>query len=535
MSGTEGMALHTQLRRDGADGAQGLGQGQEPGDASPRLFPLAFLLALGVALLPIATSQTRPLLDWPNHLARMHVLRDIGDSPLLQQIYDVRWRPVPNLAMDLIVPFLGRVMSLETAGRIFIGLSFLLLAGGTALVHRQLFGRFSYWPLLAFLFLYDRTFLLGLVNYLFGLGLALVAFAAWLALARHPAWLRLLVSSLASLALYLSHLFAFGVYGLAVAGFELGRIARAAGGGERRRALAGLPLAALQAVIPLLLFFRQPHDPIADHMNFGPYLRKADLLFTILDNYARLFDFACFAGLLLLFLWACQRHLVRFAPAIIGPLLALAIAYFAMPANWMTANNIDRRLPMAFVLLLLAGTQPGGFSRRAAGLVMAGLAGLFLVRIAIIERAWRAGDRFYATLAPAFEALPPGARIAVAYHYRTLHEPPSTVPIAHFALNAVRLKDAFVPTLFASPSQQPVHFMRDYEALALQAYPIQLWLEFVDHPGTAPPARIAALQQFDYMLFVDHVPFTLEAPGWLEPVFMRPSFQLYRIVKPPPP
>lgn len=497
----------------------------------PLLAPL-FLLALAVALLPIVTAQTLPLLDWPNHLARMHVLRDIGDSPLLQQIYTVRWRPIPNLAMDLIVPFLGRVMSVEWAGRIFIGLAFLLLAGGTALVHRQLFGRFAYWPLLAFLFLYDRIFLLGFVNYLFALGLALVGFAIWLALERQPAWIRILVSGIASLALYLSHLFAFGVYGLAMAGFELGRIARAAGGRERRRALAGLPVAALQAVIPLLLFFRQPHDPIADHVSFGAFVRKADLLFTILDNYARPFDFACFAGLLLLFLWACRRRSVRLAPAMVGPLLALALAYFAMPAHWMTASNVDRRLPIAFVLLLLAGSEPQGMSRRAAGLVMVGLAGLLLLRIAIIEMNWRAADRFYASLTPAFEALPPGARIAVAYHVRTLNEPPGTVPIAHFALNAVRLKDAFVPTLFASPSQQPVHFTRDYEALARQAYPVQLWLDFVEHPGTASPARLAVLQQFDYMLFVDHEPFTLEAPDWLEPVFMRPSFQLYRILKP---
>jgi len=135
------------------------------------LFPLIFALALATALVPIATTQTLPLLDWPNHLgAHAMCWRDIGDSPLLQQIYDVRWRPVPNLAMDLIVPFLGHTMPLEWAGRLFIALTFLLMAGGVALVHRQLFGRFSYWPLLAFLFLYDRSFLLGLVNYLFGLG-----------------------------------------------------------------------------------------------------------------------------------------------------------------------------------------------------------------------------------------------------------------------------------------------------------------------------------------------------------------------------
>ena len=77
--------------------------------------------------------------------------------------------------------------------RLFIALTFLLLAGGTAAIHRALFGRWSPWSLLAFLLLYTRLLLWGFMGYLFGCGLALAAFAAWIALARRHWLLRLVL------------------------------------------------------------------------------------------------------------------------------------------------------------------------------------------------------------------------------------------------------------------------------------------------------------------------------------------------------
>ena len=505
---------------------------EEPaGEPLPIL--LAFLLALAIALVPVVFTHELPLLDWPNHLARMHVLRDIGDSPLLQQIYAVHWRPIPDLAMDLIVPPLARVMPLETAGKAFIALTFFLMAGGVALVRRQLFGRAGWWSLLAFLFLYDRIFLLGFLNYLFGVGLALTCFALWLALARRSAWLRILLSSLAALALYISHLFAFGVYGLAVAGLELARVARAASAAERRAALTGLPLAAIQAVLPLALFLSQPHDPVAQEIVFGRLPRKADQLFTLFDNYHRPFDIVCFAALLLLFLWACWRRHIRLAPLMAGPLIALGLAYFAMPSHWLTAANLDRRIPIAFTLMLIASTAPLGWSRRAGLLVAAGLSGLFLARIAVIEMQWQDYDRFYATLLPAFQEIQPGARLALAYPAEAASEPPDEPPVAHLAMIAVRWKDAWVPTFFAAPSQQPVQFTHDYGIWAVNAQPQDLWRELVEHQPTAVPGRLAMLKTFDDLLFLDHKPFDFTPPDWLAPILVTPTFKLYRVVKPP--
>ena len=41
------------------------------------------LLLLGIALIPIMLVEIPPLVDYPNHMARMHILIDDGRSPWL--------------------------------------------------------------------------------------------------------------------------------------------------------------------------------------------------------------------------------------------------------------------------------------------------------------------------------------------------------------------------------------------------------------------------------------------------------------------
>src|SRR5579872_133355 len=156
------------------------------------LFAGLFLLAAA----PVLWCDTLPLFDYPNHLARMHILMEAPHRAALRTYYTIDWQPLPNLAMDVIVPALGRVMGLAAAGKVFVLITFLLITGGTAALHRVLLGRRSLWPLLAFLFLYNRILLWGFLNFLFGMGLSLVALAAWVALARAPRPLRLGVASL---------------------------------------------------------------------------------------------------------------------------------------------------------------------------------------------------------------------------------------------------------------------------------------------------------------------------------------------------
>jgi hypothetical protein len=116
---------------------------------------------------PLFSTVLPPLFDYPNHLARLYLLMEGGNA-----FYAVRWEPLPNLAQDLIVPPLAGLMPLDLAAKLFLVMVFGLIAGGAIWLNRVATGAWRFWPLLAFLLLYNRIFLWGFVNYLFGIGVA---------------------------------------------------------------------------------------------------------------------------------------------------------------------------------------------------------------------------------------------------------------------------------------------------------------------------------------------------------------------------
>ena len=82
--------------------------------------------------LPVATIEYPPLVDYPNHLARCFILHNY-EIPRYFAEYVRVLQPIPNLAMDLIVPPLLGVLSTSLAGRIFLMLEIVLFVIGILL------------------------------------------------------------------------------------------------------------------------------------------------------------------------------------------------------------------------------------------------------------------------------------------------------------------------------------------------------------------------------------------------------------------
>ncbi len=497
----------------------------DPPRLSFRRFAVLFVALFAVAALPVLICDTLPLFDYPNHLARMHILAALPDSPTLRQFYAIVWRPLPNLAMDLVVPGLARLMPLVWAGKLFVLLTLFLLAGGAAALHRALFGVWSAWPCLAFLLLYSRILLWGFLNYLFGLGLALLALAAWIALARRPGALRLPLGVAFALALFFAHLLAFGLYGVMVMGYELGRVlrSRAAPG----RALLDLALAGLSFLPALAILFLATPGAASGAITPGRLARKLDLLFSVFDNYSRPFDVACFVLAVLALLVAFWRGWVRLAPALAAPLALLAFTYLAMPSQLATASGADHRIPLLLGLLVVAGSRWTAPSRLGYRLFLGAALAMFLLRLGVVTLSWQASDQVYARLLPALDQLAPGSRLAVAYPPEALNS--EATPLAHFPTLAILRRDAFVPTLFAFPTQQPVALRPRYRALADELSPERLWSAFVTGNAPLDARERAALAAYDHIVFVGRRSFSLDGASGLEPVFAAPRLRLFRI------
>jgi hypothetical protein len=472
----------------------------------------AVLLALVAA--PVFSTVLPPLFDYPNHLARMHLLAEGGN-----QYYVVRWAPLPNLAEDLIVPPLARLIPLETAGKLFVVMIFGLIAGGALCLNRVATGGWRMWPLAAFLLLYNRTLLWGFLNYLFGLGAALFGAASWLALEDRRPSLRVLASASAALVCFFSHLAAFGVYGATICGIELPRAvaelrARRWPALSRSAAIFGA-----QFVIPAALLLHW-HQEVADRaISYAGFLRKFDLVFSVFDNYNRGFDIACFAVCAGLLIWLAWSGRLGLTPRLGSAAGLLFLAYLVSPSRIYGGSGLDHRLPLAFFLLVIAGSAPR-FPRRH-GVVAVGVAALLLVlRIGVVERVWLRSDRVYLAALAGIDALPRGARLAVAYPRDAVHV--VAVPEVHLPAMAVVRRDAFVPTMFASPGQQPLGLRPSWAVVAAAAQPGVLWAALSS--GAARPPLPSVLREFDDVAVVGREP--AQAGRCLMPVFAAPSFRI---------
>ena len=486
----------------------------------------AFALLIALVTVPLFSTVLPPLVDYPNHLARMHLLIEGGNA-----FYVVHWTPLPNLAQDLIVPPLARLMPLELASKLFLIMVFGVITAGAIWLNRVASNDWRMWPLLTFLLLYNRSFLWGFVNYLFGIGLALCGIAWWLALEKKGWRIRVFASSLLALACYFSHIAALGFYALIILGIEglpaaaelRVRDCRALG---RRIAIAGP-----QFVMPVLLFTSSGPGAAQRPISYASFSRKADLLFSVFDNYDRVFDVTCFALFIGLILWLAVTRRLGLRPRLAAAAGVVFAAYLLLPSQMLGGSAADHRLPPALFLLLIVSSVPRFPSRRLATTVGILAAAMFLIRLAMIERIWLQADRLYSADFSGIDMLRPGAKLAVAY-------PPSAVnfvaiPEIHLAALAVTRREAFVPTLFALPTQQPVTLRPPYVALAKATRPELLWSAFAVDNSPELASLPTAFWRYDFIAFTDNRSVHVLPHPCLEAVFLQPRFQIFAVVHTP--
>ncbi|HKN85672.1 MAG TPA: hypothetical protein VJV04_02310, partial [Nitrospiraceae bacterium] len=454
------------------------------------------LLFVSISLIPIWTVHTPPLVDYPNHMARMHILVHARESPVLQQYYEVRWAVLPNLAMDVVIPSLTKVVPLEVAGKLFLSLIFVLLSVGVLALHRALHGEYSAWPILCVFFLYNNVFRLGFLNYLFGVGLALLVLAAWV-VCRHRSWkVAIPVFSFLSGLIFFSHLFALGFYALSMLAYEFGqyRVQR-----QQRWPLSQMtwPKAVAHLVLPLMLFAlsptfyakpdeRPPATPAAQStwqyrsthglrwssnlLAYGDFSRRVDAFKGTLRTFHPPLDRITLVALAAIIIMGVVTKRFTLKSSMYWPLVCVAAAALAMPAEMATANFVDIRLPTALILLAIASSNLASRGKAWTILVAGTLSILFLIRIGYITQQWQLADRTYGEYLAALDRLPEGATLFPAVVYPSPGHFPGAIPDFHVASWAVLKKSAFVSSVFAFPTQQPLALRQPYRNFILDGF-----------------------------------------------------------------
>jgi hypothetical protein len=407
------------------------------------------LLFTAISLAPLTLVQVPGLGDYLNHLARMHVLVGIAQSPDLQRYYQVHWTPIPYLAMDVVVPVLARVLPIYLAGKIFVLACVALPAAGAACLHYAVHRRFSPVPLAAWLVSSNTLLAYGFLNYLFALGFAVLLFAGWVSTTGWPRILRAVVFAPAVLALYFGHAFACFAYCLAVAGFEAGLALRARLQPFSR--VAADLLAAFAQAIPAMVFAATLNVNAgyvgALRTHWGGLGAKLVALASPMLFLHDATNFLVLAVAVMGALLLATR--VRLAPAIWPACIPVALGALAMPHVVASTWGMDLRLPLFLVLLLISAAS----FRGAPAWRWPAIAALFVLLAAKSADAWMVLDLVDGQIAETrriLAVLPRGARLLVVnvVGHGTGQEIVPNSTIWHMPLTAVIDRDAYLPYLF---------------------------------------------------------------------------------------
>jgi hypothetical protein len=516
------------------------------GDFSLGQVAALFVLLLAITSIPIVLHPWPPMSDYINHLARMQVIANINTDPDLARFYEIDWQLIPNLMMDLIVPSLTRVMNIYVAGQTYTIASFVLILSGTVALHRQLFGRWSVLPLIAFPLLYNNVFLVGTMNYVFGIGLALWALASWVWLRERNLVLRLAMSSLFILGLFFCHLFAVGVYGVGLLAFEFHRLWTQSAG-VRRAAPGDSPSSA--AAGRLILDFvvsGLPFLPVVPMLMMSPTwgLRqtytwelpgKLEGLVYIIEVYSHGAAFFFTAAIAFAIGWATRHRAVSFHAVGLG-LLAIGVAvYMALPRVVFETYMADQRLPISLAFMLIACIDLDlrhKIVRRGFAAVLVVMLG---IRVAEVESMWRSLSAGTDSFRESVQLIDRGAKVLVAYGDPDGGDDVHDLGLVHADCFAIIERSALVTTAFTVVGKQIMHARPEYRARVdtVDGTPpmINELVRLARDDGAKSEnywRRWTADYDYLYVLFVDGN-FENPEPEHLTTLFTGPRFVLYRI------
>jgi len=479
-----------------------------------------------VAICPVLLVALPAMPDYPNHLARMYVLAAAG-TPDANPFYEVSRTLYPNLAMDLIVPPLARILGVEAASKVFLIASQLLIVSGAIALELAVKRRHEISGLAAVMLLYSLPFAWGFLNFQFGLGVALWGLAVWEFMRGRSIALQLGVHSFFVTALYLAHLFALGLYAATLGFIELSRFDGLRQGGVRRLAILCAPMLAVFAVL------LGPGDRVGNGATEWEFASKLRSIFRALNGYSA--ELAAVEAAALIALCYVLFRTGRLSLSRSGFWLAggFVLLFLATPYRLLGTAYVDVRVPIAALLILPAYTMIS-ITGRVAALAIAVPIGVALINVAVTSAVWLSYQDDYAKLKASFTLLDRPSLVLVG-HSTDGPERLLELPMHHAPTLAVSAK-ALVTTLYALPGIQPINVVKEYRNQAITEIiyysPVPLSILATVATGTndlrVPRFLRHWTNEFDYLYLVGPR-IANPLPGRIEELTGGKLFTMYRI------
>lgn len=402
------------------------------------LVAAAFLLAA-----PLWLVRVPAMTDYAAHLATFWLIAGGASS-----FYYAHWIFAPNIASEILVPLMAKLMGVEIAAKLFLSVALVLWVLGAGAVQRALSGHIGVAPLFGALFAYNANFFWGFFNYYFAAGLSLVVFAAWIATWNRPGAARNLAFALAVAVTYVCHIFAAASLLVMIAGHE---IARSAMQGNLLRRARDVFLVCLPTTFAYLFLMPAGTDKaVAFNLRDTMIDRFESLSLRHFDDPAYALPIALGVGLSL----ALVMRRARIVPAMLLALALLLLAALLMPEEAMGGWGLHLRLPALVAILLLASTELkiGPRLTGALAVLALGLAGWTSLNLA---DNWRLYDDQVTEFRTALAALPQGIRLFTVLDGDAIGEQ-SDAPYWHIAEWAIPDRGAMTALMFTTKGQHVI-------------------------------------------------------------------------------
>ena len=416
---------------------------------------ISFLLIFVIlSLWPFFSYPSPGLIDYHNHLARLHILTGVLPEGW-SRYYEVRPELVPNLALDILARWFVVIgFSPEISLRIFSGIAFFSIPLGALILSGVVNRNVPWMALLAFPFAFNLYFIYGFLNYILSIGLALLIIALWVKNSRlKEGWgywfWNIIIASMLN-ALLVCHLMG---YGLALATMSLYELGRSYPFESKNGRLASRIYVLAAVVLPSIIFylFMFDHSRPMEIQYFNIFRSK---VIGIISPFLAYYAPAALAAALVFFLgigFIVGRQLINakaWPSSSLFPVVGLFLLFLVVPSAMLGSYSLDRRLFICVAVLFLSFIVVILKKRQAVAVAAVAL-GLHVAKIVEISCVWKDQSRSISEASVAIKDIPVGSKVGgVSFTDTGSFEIP---PLRHVIMLALIERSAFVPNLFAQP------------------------------------------------------------------------------------
>ena len=514
-----------------------IGTGAVPAVGRGLLTPArAAMLLIAVCAVIVSVWPLGLTSDYLNHLARNHIEARIWFDPVLQQFYGLSFDVIPDLTMDMLVPWLSHLTGIYAAGALAVWLAFILPPLAGLLIARNIHGHITWCSLAGFLVVFNANMQWGFVNFVASTGLALLGFAFWMRM--DVRWIRSAVFAPFGIFLAFNHALGFLLFGYLILLWELASFIQG-GRGTRWQFILQLTSKDAVAMIPGLAVLALATGGAQQLTHVGVtdfnLIQKVAALWSGTSFFNPLIGRLVTIAFIVAIFMGFRRGVLRIEPRMAFVCIGTLVLVLAMPTSIFGIWGLHFRYPAVLIVLVAASVRlvPGMADRNIK--TIAAIASVLMIA-AFANGAYQLAktDARTRELGAVVGQLPVGARVLPARH-----ETADMAFALHSAALAVIERSAFVPNLFTNTS--PVDVQPSIRALHMpQAWPLlDEQLEFaaeLELPDAANGHWSTRYfygwpDHWDYMIYFRSAPDQRLVRDELCPIAEKPGVVLYGIGK----